>query len=94
MAFSLLHENRVLQRNPNSEVVEHVLCFSPTSDKPYCFLCKLIICQSQFVTDGLNDWKHAPNGIWGYEMSKDYLEAIVSLVSAIVTSVKRGVIIS
>ena len=49
-----------LRKNRNGETTSRFwLCFSPTTGKVYCYICKLVNpSNTQIVNDGYCDWKH------------------------------------
>lgn len=65
----------------NKEVINrNWLCFSPTTGKLYCYICKLLgIKSGKLSSDGFCDWKHAAEKLSQHETSKHHLEAILAL---------------
>ena len=56
------------RHNKNGEIVNRSwLCFSPTTARVYCYVCKL-----QFTHGGFCDWKHASNRLSDHERSKSH----------------------
>ena len=56
------------RHNKNGEIVNRSwLCFSPTTGRVYCYVCKL-----QFTHGGFCDWKHASNRLSDHESSKSH----------------------
>ncbi|XP_042237682.1 uncharacterized protein LOC121876549 [Homarus americanus] len=53
------------------------LCFSPNTNKVYCFVCKLVSTKDVALsTTGFCDWKHATESLFEHETSKPHLEAV------------------
>lgn len=53
------------------------LCFSPITEKLYCFYCKLFnTTQTQFIREGYRDWKNAHARLREHEKSQTHLEAV------------------
>uniref|UniRef100_H2YK98 HAT C-terminal dimerisation domain-containing protein n=1 Tax=Ciona savignyi TaxID=51511 RepID=H2YK98_CIOSA len=55
------------------------LCYSKTSGRVYCFVCKLMSSTVSNLTSGLNNWKHAHEILMNHENSKQHLDAIAAL---------------
>uniref|UniRef100_UPI00358E3B13 uncharacterized protein n=1 Tax=Myxine glutinosa TaxID=7769 RepID=UPI00358E3B13 len=66
----------------NNELVKRLwLCFSPSTGKLYCYICKLMRPDAaiQLATDGFCDWKHAGDRLKEHEMSNAHVEALIAL---------------
>uniref|UniRef100_H2ZHP2 TTF-type domain-containing protein n=1 Tax=Ciona savignyi TaxID=51511 RepID=H2ZHP2_CIOSA len=55
------------------------LCYSKTSGRVYCFVCKLMSSTVSKLTSGLNNWKHAHEILMNHENSKQHLDAMAAL---------------
>lgn len=69
---------RILQ---NKELVNRSwLCFSPSTGKIYCYICKLmtVLPNNNFAGGGYCDWKHAAERTAQHETSKSHLQSIVN----------------
>uniref|UniRef100_H2YLB0 HAT C-terminal dimerisation domain-containing protein n=1 Tax=Ciona savignyi TaxID=51511 RepID=H2YLB0_CIOSA len=55
------------------------LCYSKTSGRVYCFVCKLMSSTVSKLTSGLNKWKHAHEILMNHENSKQHLDAMAAL---------------
>ena len=62
----------------NNETVNRSwLCYSPTTGKIYCYICKLVAVQnSQISSNGFCDWKHANERLTEHEKSKSHLDSV------------------
>ncbi|XP_043483534.1 uncharacterized protein LOC122511996 [Leptopilina heterotoma] len=66
--------------NQNKEVVNRFwLCFSPSTGKIYCFLCKLLSTSTYVALgkEGYCDWKHASERVRQHELSKNHLNSVI-----------------
>lgn len=71
------------RKNTNEERISRSwLCFSPTTGKVYCFICKLLsnASDTQLTKEGFYDWKH-PNRLCEHETSKEHVQAVVEIAS-------------
>ena len=61
----------------NGEIVKREwLCYSPSTKKLYCFVCKLFAPDSEKImlaSVGYGDWKHAPRDLARHESSNKHL---------------------
>ena len=72
-----------MRKNTNEESINRSwLCFSPTTGKVYCFICRLLsnASDAQLTKEGFCDWKH-PNRLCEHETSKEHVQAVVELAS-------------
>lgn len=70
--------------NQNKEVVNRFwLCFSPSTGKIYCFLCKLLATSPNVALsqEGYCDWKHASERVCQHEISKNHLNSVTAFSS-------------
>ncbi len=70
------------------------LCFSPTTGKLYCYICKLMTgpeSLTKFSGEGFSNWKRAAEKLAQHETSKNHLDAVIafSCRSRAVNSVHR-----
>lgn len=66
---------------PNKERLDRFwLCFSPSSGKLYCYVCKLLAKDrgNSFITEGFCDWKHSSDRVTEHEKSKFHVDSIVA----------------
>lgn len=66
---------------PNNEKVDRFwLCFSPSTGKLYCYVCKLLAEErdNPFTGSGFSDWKHASERVTEHEKSKNHVGSIVA----------------
>lgn len=65
----------------NKEIVNRFwLCFSPSTGKIYCYVCKLLETnQGNLSNNGYCDWKHASERLRQHEASKEHLQTIIIL---------------
>lgn len=57
-----------------------VFGFSPSTEKMYCYVCKLIETnQDNLSNNGYCDWKHASERLRQHEASKKHLQAVIIL---------------
>lgn len=56
------------------------LCFSPSTGKVYCYICKLmsIGAQSNLAGEGFCNWKHASERLISHETSKIHVDSVVA----------------
>lgn len=68
-------------RKVQSETIfRNWLCFSPSTGKLFCFVCKLMnLSVSSFSGEGFCNWKHAQEKLSLHETSKGHLESTVSV---------------
>lgn len=74
-------KNFFMRKNRNNETINRFwLCFSPTTGKVYCYVCKLVALQKVLLAaDGFCDWKHAYQRLAEHETSKSHLESVTIL---------------
>lgn len=82
-----------VQRNKETRNREW-LCFSPTTGKLYCYICKLMTgpeSLTKFSGEGFSNWKRAVEKLAQHETSKNHLDAVIafSCRSRAVNSVHR-----
>lgn len=69
------------RKNKNQELLNRFwLCFSPSTGKVYCYICKLLAMQSpsNLVSGGFCDWKHASERLSQHELSKEHVNALIA----------------
>ena len=86
------NDNRVCRRQyfykkyekTKEERLRSWLCYSPTTNKLYCFPCTLMnsagcLESNAFVDSGYNDWQHATRNLQRQESSKQHKQAVCDL---------------
>lgn len=70
------------RRNRNGEILKRTwLCFSPSTGKVYCFVCKLMAVKNKHLShDGFADWKNANKRFVEHEQCTDHLNAVIALL--------------
>ena len=71
----------------NGEIVKREwLCYSPSTKKLYCFVCKLFASDSEKIilaSVGYGDWKHAPRDLARHESTNKHLKARLQLLTVL-----------
>lgn len=69
---------------PNKEKLDRSwLCFSLSTGKIYCFVCKLLAeeRESYFIKPGFCDWRHASERVAEHEKSKNHVNSMVAFAT-------------
>ena len=56
------------------------LCYSPSTGKLFCFICKLLSSEESAFTTGFNDWKHGHERIDSHRLSQQHRNALSAYV--------------